>query len=281
MRMPPETIPLSDAETDYVEFRPVPGTYVSSVQVQDTHTYPMYVRVEYYIDDADTHPEILATGWLRATYGFYNANALYFNKCISKEQTRIRVYITNESGAAINPRVILYFDDVPTNQYSNYNVEDHRGVWALSAMWERKTDAGTVGVTITPAAGSWFEILSGKITGGFSAAEDIGVSIVDSNTVVVKTLVAINTTTGTVEFPQLAVLADDTAQTASNIGKSNDRLRITYPDKLSFSVSSCAATDDITVTMRCLLKDVKPTIAFVDAKSGVQAGYANAMNKVI
>ena len=270
--MPPETIPLSDAETDYVEFRPVPGTWVSSVQVQDTHTYPMYIRVEYYIDDADTHPEILATGWLRATYGFYNANALVFNKYISNEQTRIRVYITNESGAAINPRVILYFDDQPTNQNNNYDKDLHNGIWALRAVWERKTDAGTMGITITPKAGSWFDLLTCRITAGMTGAEDIAAQVVDTAGTIVQTLAKVNTTAGNIEFPSTSALSSVTATTAESIGASKELIRITYPDALNFTVSSCAATDDITVIMRSRLKDVIPTVTFADAKTGVQAG---------
>ena len=273
---------ITTGNQGYLDFYIPRNHTVTAIQIQDEHTYPLYVRIEYYPDLGEEYPFILFANFLRANSTYYNIPAVALNFPVDDEKGIIRVNMLNESGATVTPIVHILYKEGMTASYPNhYNPEDHRGVWAYDQLIERHTNAGAIEVNFTPAPGSWFEIEMIHLAAGFSGAEDVTIIVEDSAGGIVKLLSEINTTTGTWDIPILATSEEDnTASTAASIGKTQDTLRITYPDSLNITTSAVPATDDILVRMRCKLKDQIPTITYT-GNTQAQAGYVNDYSVVI
>ena len=272
---------IGTTEQGYCDFRVPRDHYVACVQIQDEHTYPIYVRVEYYNSEGDEFPAILFCDWVRSNSTYYNIPAIALNFPIDSEKGILRVNMLNETGSDITPKVHIQYYNKPTNMVGHYEPEVHRGIWALDAKYERHTSAGVIDIVITPAPGSWIELMSFSLQAGFTGAEDVEVDYHDENDSVIEIIIVDNTTTGTLRghYKQNHV-STVVATTPETIGKSENVTRVTYPDHIHIATSAVPATDDVEIRIRARLKDQIPTIT-LGTNVQVQGGYADAYNKVI
>lgn len=265
----------------HTDFRCPKDYWIQSIQIYETQLYPMYVRVEFYYDVSDEMPEILFTGWLRATSGSNNINSIVLNKKVYSEKGILRVCVLNESGVDLNPIAIVNFGLEATSQTDHYIPGVHQGYWAYDDMIERHTSAGVIDIRIVPLQGSWFEIEYIRLVAGMTGAEDIALTLCDENDQIMALLMSDNTQTGTLYGPnQIVHIGTEITTTPSTVGSPNTSIRVHYPDYIRIDVSSCAATDDIKVTLRAKLRDAMPSIV-LGANNQSQAGYAAEYSKVI
>ena len=257
------------------------GYYLQSVQCKNVAPCPGYVWLEYFYDrNEDTFGEILTTFWVRNATDYAYTPAIVVNKEFETELSSCVFHVLNQSATDNTYVFVVTYGKLPSYQLSHYHVEEHRGIWAYDDMIERHTDAGALEVDYIPAAGSWFELDTMFITAGITSAL-ITISIQDSAGEVIKTLSTITTATGTWEIPILATSEEDnTASTPSSIGKTQDKLRIHYPDRLNITTASISAAEDLLIRMRGKLKDVIPTITYT-GNTQHQAAYTDNYSQVI
>ena len=276
-------VPTQPTET-YMDI-PCPRDYwIQSVMISNVYAgCSFYARYEFYYDDSDEHPEVLFTGWFRATTGHYNNMSIPLNKKVYSERGILRINFLCQAPTAIDPVVIVNFGPEPTGsaQTSHYDIEENRGVWAYDDLIERHTDAGTIEMSITPVAGSWFELEYISLTPALTGAEDISLEIQDAAGGVLALLIDDNTQTGTLRGPnQIVHVGTEITTTPETVGQpTGGRVRIQSPDCLYLTVSACPATDDIHIMLRARLKDRIPIIAYVGNVQS-QAAYVNEYSSV-
>lgn len=258
------------------------GYYLNSIQLQNVNTSPLLIWVEYFYDrNESTKGEILDLWWARNTLGLGYSPTKIINKLIAKELSKIVFNVLNESGTDETAIFVVTYSEEAITQTSTYDWENDRGVWAYNDMIERHTSGGVLAFTITPVAGSWFDIETISLTMGMTAAEDIQVEIQDVNGDALQLLMFDNTDTGELFGPnQMVHVGTEVATTPSTVGKKQDKIRVHYPDYLSFATSAASATDDILIRIRAKLKDRIPTIGY-GTNTLPQAAYTDDFNKVI
>ena len=258
------------------------GYYLNSIQLQNVDTSPLLIWVEYFFDrNESTKGEILDLWWTRNTSGYGYSPTKIINKLIGNELSKIVFNVINQSGTDETAIFVVTYSEQAITQTSTYDWENDRGIWQYNDLLERTDTNGVFEVDFTPAAGSWFELEQMKITATITSAA-ITITVQDGGGLILKTLSTLTTATGTWEIPILATSEEDnTASTPSSIGKTQDKLRITYPQTLNITTASITADEDLLILMTAKLKDVIPTITF-GTNSQQQAGYsATRYSKVI
>lgn len=250
------------------------GYYLNSVQLHNVNTSPLFIWLEYFYDKNETEfGEIIDHFWVRNTSGFGYAPARVINKKIETELSQIVFHVLNQSGTNQTAFFVCNYSKETITQTSSYDWENDRGVWQYNDMLERTDTNGAFEVDFIPAAGSWFDFESMAITATITSAA-VTITVQDGGGLILKTLSTITTATDTWEIPILATSEEDNAaSTPASIGKTQDRLRITYPQTLNITTASITADEDLLILMTCRLKDVIPTITF-GTNSQQQAGYA-------
>ena len=240
------------------------GYYLNSVQLQNVHTIPLFVWVEYFYDrNESTKGEILDSWWIRNTAGYDYAPARIFNKKFDSELSKCVFHVLNQSGSDETAIFVCTYSKEISYQNNHYREEDHRGVWALDYQAQTTDVAGgSLILTITPAAGTWFKILSILIgPDDYTTDETIIVKIYDENDSPIKSIIHNSGTDNEIlEGPGFPVLADDVT---SAEGSSRGSLGmydsyVAHPDKLRFITSALAQNETFTIRIRAKLKSAKP-----------------------
>ena len=157
------------------------GYYLQSVQCKNVAPCPGYVWLEYFYDrNETTFGEILTTFWVRNTTSYAYTPAVVVNKQFETELSYCVFHVLNQSATDNTYVFVVTYGKLPSHQVSHYHVEEHRGIWAYDDKIERHTDAGVLEVDITPAAGSWFDLISVQLTTDLTGAEDVLLVIEDS-----------------------------------------------------------------------------------------------------
>ena len=256
------------------------GYYLQSVACKSPAPCVGYVWLEYFYDrNETTFGEVLTRFWVRNTPDYDSHPAVVVNKQFESELSSVVFHVLNQSATDNTYVFVVTFGLLPSHQVSHYDLEEQRGIWCYDQRAKRITAGGTLTFTITPVAGTWFDIKQFNMTPVFASVDDMTLSIRGKNNRdLARVCLLAGQTVGQAFGPALATSADDAATVSYSLGLPDTRYRVMYPNYIYVATSAVDVNDTLCLRLQCYLKSVAPVVTITNS---IDAGYAEGSEEVV